>query len=121
MECKMCGSVINPGDTICRTCGSSVLNQNMINNNQNNNIRRMVNNNINPNNIKPNDFVCPHCGIRIPENQLYQFIQRTEPIPTNTIQFLNNNPNTVIPNFNNMSGIVNNNSYNDFPNNNGEF
>ena len=118
MECKMCGSVINPGDTICRTCGSSVLNQNMINNNQNNNMGRMVNNN-----IKPNDFVCPHCGMRIPENQLYQFIQRTEPIPMNTNQFLNNNSNIVAPNFNNMSGIVNsnNNSYNNFPNNNGVF
>ena len=100
-------------------------NQNM---NLNSNVRQ-------PNNIQSNinqvakpicyDFVCPHCGVKIPENQLYQFIQRPQPIqPDTTNSQLNNiNTNELNHNFNNMEGIVNNqtssNIHNNFSSNNG--
>lgn len=81
-ECQVCGSKVREGDTICRTCGST-LNNNvrpMMNPNFNNNMGGMPNNNM-PTMINPNfnnivhEFVCPNCGVRIPDSQIHQFVR----------------------------------------------
>ena len=118
MECSMCGSKINPSDRICNICGSPI-NQMNTNSNMNNNLNNMngINNNMN-NNMNSNlntqqnnystraicyDFICPHCGVKIPENQLYQFIHRPQPLQNNSMN----------DRFNNMNG-TNNNIYGGF-------
>ena len=113
MECSICGSKVKENDVICNICGSPInkpINNNVVNNdiginNQNNNMNNNMINNMNTSYVVPNNnynnncynFICPHCGIRIPENQLYRYIPR--PIMNMQPQFPTSNPNNQ---FNNM-------------------
>jgi len=97
MECHMCGSKLKEGSNICEVCGTLVeqketTNQPIVNsipNNQNNMMQSQMNMNYQPICC---DFVCPCCRTRIPENQLYRFIQRP---------MVMNNPNMFSNNINN--------------------
>ena len=99
MECIVCGSTVKNGDLICNTCGSPIvygsrdreMNNYVNRNNQMNNMQPMIN----QTNVR-HEFVCPHCGGVVPDNQIHQFI-RCSNQPVNNFQ---SNPN--ISNMNKM-------------------
>jgi len=115
MECPVCGSKVKEGDLICNTCGSK-LDQNGQNDNINNNFNYNMNNqyNMQPvNNQMSNqnvnmhhEFVCPHCGIHIPDNRIHEFIRFSSNRYVNQSQPINNQ--SMYNNMNNnYSGNVN--------------
>ena len=115
-ECQVCGSKVRDGDTICRTCGSS-LKSSMMNGSNNNQMNNNLNNNMQPI-MNPNynhivhEFVCPNCGVRIPDNQIHQFVRCSA-----NNQYMNQNMNNN--QFNGMPSNMNTFNNNPFNNNGG--